>query len=60
MNLMCSLWMGRAVSELPREELLEVIEWCGKEIERLRADQARRAPYVDWLRYLMRKPKARP
>lgn len=58
--MMCSLWMGRAVSELSREELLDVIEWCAGEIERLRTDQARRAPYVDWLRCLMRKPKARP
>lgn len=31
------VWKGRPIIELSREELLEVINWCAKESERIRA-----------------------
>jgi len=36
MPKMFTLWKGRPLSELSREELIEVIEHCGKEIAELR------------------------
>lgn len=46
-------WFGRPVSELTREELLEVIDWCGREILRLRADNQRWLKSGSALGYLM-------
>ena len=46
-------WMGRPMDELTREELLEVVEWCGREIERLRGDRDRWMQSGDALKYLM-------
>ena len=48
-----SRWMGRSMDELTREELLEVVEWCGREIERLRGDRDRWMQSGDALKYLM-------
>lgn len=28
-------WKGEPVTELTKEELIEALNWCGKEIERL-------------------------
>ena len=28
-------WMGKPVTELTKEELIEALSWCGREIERL-------------------------
>lgn len=50
-----SYWKGRPVDELTREELLEVVEWCGREIEFLRADRDRWRSSGDSLKYLMAK-----
>lgn len=48
-----SQWMGRPMDELTREELLEVVEWCGRDIERLRGDRDRWRESGDALKYLM-------
>ena len=34
-----SAWKGVPITELSREELIEVIEYCGKEIIELRRDR---------------------
>ncbi len=31
-----TMWMGRPVKELTREELLEVVEYCGRQVQELR------------------------
>jgi hypothetical protein len=36
-------WMGRPVNELTREELLEVVQYMGRELERYRAPEMRKA-----------------
>jgi hypothetical protein len=48
-----SRWMGRPMDELTREELLEVVEWCGREIKSLRGDRDRWMQSGDALKYLM-------
>ncbi|MFN7610083.1 MAG: hypothetical protein ACK5QX_03975 [bacterium] len=48
-----STWFGRPIDELTREELLEVVEWCGREILSLRADRDRWRESGDSLKYLM-------
>jgi hypothetical protein len=48
-----SRWMGRPMDELTREELLEVVEWCWREIESLRGDRDRWMQSGDALKYLM-------
>jgi hypothetical protein len=48
-----STWCGRPVTELSREELLEVIEYCGTEIQRLTDDRNRWRQSGDALKYLM-------
>jgi hypothetical protein len=37
----CDRWMGRPIDELTREELLDVVEYCRKEIQRLQEDRDR-------------------
>jgi hypothetical protein len=41
------------MDELTREELLEVVEWCGREIKSLRGDRDRWMQSGDALKYLM-------
>jgi len=53
-----SQWMGRPMDELTREELLEVVEWCGREIEHLRGDRDRWMQSGDALKYLMAERRA--
>jgi hypothetical protein len=48
-----STWCGRPVTELSREELLEVIEYCGAEIQNLTADRNRWMQSGDPVKYLM-------
>ena len=48
-----SLWMGRPMDELTREELLAVIEYCGREIQTLRGDRERWRQSGDAIKYLM-------
>ena len=48
-----STWCGRPVTELSREELLEVIEYCGAEIQKLTTDRNRWMQSGDPLKYLM-------
>ena len=48
-----SRWMGRPMDELTREELLDVAEWCGREIDYLRGDRDRWRESGDALTYLM-------
>lgn len=48
-----SRWMGRPVDELTREELLQVVEWCGREIQSLRSDRDRLLRGSDAIKYLM-------
>jgi hypothetical protein len=48
-----STWLGRPVDELTREELLEVVEWCWREILSLREDRDRWRESGDSLKYLM-------
>lgn len=47
------IWMGRPMEELTRDELLEAVEWCGREIQSLRADRDRWRESGDALKYLM-------
>lgn len=49
---MIMTWMGKPVTDLPRETLLEVIEHCGEEIRHLQAECNRMRPHVDWRGYL--------
>lgn len=30
-----TFWKGKPVTELTKEELIEALNWCGKEIERM-------------------------
>jgi hypothetical protein len=48
-----SLWMGRPMDELTREELLDVIAYCGCEIQSLRGDRDRWRQSGDAIKYLM-------
>ena len=48
-----SAWMGQPVTDLSREELLEVVEWCGGEIQRLQGDRDKWMRSGDALKYLM-------
>lgn len=50
-----SFWMGRPVTELTKEELLEVVEYCGKEIVRLQEDRDRWRDAGDAAKYLMQR-----
>lgn len=46
-------WKGVPADELSREELLEVVCFCGQEIESLRQDRARWRDAADPVKYLM-------
>jgi len=48
-----STWCGRPVHELSREELLQVVEYCGAEIQKLTTDRNRWMQSGDPLKYLM-------
>jgi hypothetical protein len=48
-------WKGIPISQLSREELIEMIEYCGKEIMMLREDRSRWMRVGDPVRYLMNK-----
>ena len=48
-----STWLGRPMTELTRDELLEVVEWCVNEIESLRKDRSRWKDSADVVKYLM-------
>lgn len=54
-----SMWMGRQMTELTRDELLEVIDYCGKEIQQLREDRDRWMRAADPVKYLMVSGKPR-
>jgi len=45
-------WYGKPINSLSREELLDVVEWCGKEIEHLRSDRDRWRESGNALEYL--------
>jgi hypothetical protein len=49
-----STWYGVSINELNREKLIEVIEWCGREIQRLKQDRDRWFAAGDLLKYLDR------
>lgn len=51
-----STWMGRPIEELPREELLTVIEHLGDQLGRMTEELARMRPHVDWVGFLVSKP----
>jgi hypothetical protein len=46
-------WFGQPVEELPREDLLKVVAWCGEEIKKLRTDRERWKASGSSLGYLM-------
>jgi hypothetical protein len=48
-----STWYGRPVHDLSREELLQVVEYCGAEIQNLTADRNRWMQSGDPVKYLM-------
>jgi hypothetical protein len=48
-----STWCGRPVNELSREELLQVVEYCGAEIQKLTTDRNRWMQSGDPVKYLM-------
>lgn len=49
----CHMWKGRPMTELSRDELLEVIDWCAEEMQGLRKDRDRWFQAGDPLKYLM-------
>jgi hypothetical protein len=53
MTISETLWCGKPVADLSRDELLEVIEWCGNEIQRLQSDRAHWQAAADPVKYLM-------
>jgi len=48
-----STWCGRPVHELSREELLQVVDYCGAEIQKLTTDRNRWMQSGDPVKYLM-------
>lgn len=52
-----SSWKGRPITELTREELLEVVDLCGREIISLRQDRDRWRESSDPLKYLSKLSK---
>ena len=48
-----SMWKGRKMEDLTRDELLEVVEWCGQEILRLQEDRDRWFKAGDPIKYMM-------
>lgn len=49
-------WMGKPITELSKEELIEVIDYCMKEISRLRKDRDRWMEAGDAIKYIMLEP----
>ena len=43
-----AMWMGQPVEELSKEELLKVVDWCCKEIQRLQEERAKMHKFVDY------------
>lgn len=50
---MVTTWKGKPVDELTREELIEAINYCGEEMERLRRENMRLAKAMDLIKYLL-------
>lgn len=48
-----STWMGKPIDDLSREELIEVVNYCGNEIQRLTKDRNRWMKAGDSIKYLM-------
>ena len=48
-------WKGKPVTELTREELLEVVEWCSRDILRREEELQRWMAACDPAKYLMNK-----
>lgn len=46
-------WMGRPIAELSREQLILVIERCGREMQELREDRGRWMAAADPVKYLV-------
>lgn len=53
-------WKGTPINELTREELIEVINYCGDEIKKLREDRNRWFEAGDPIKYLMSKKEYAP
>lgn len=49
---MVHCWMGTPVSELDKEQLLEVINILSEDLESLRRERSKMHAHVDWLSYL--------
>ena len=50
---MVTTWRGRPIQELDKDELIQLIEYCGEEIKYLRKDRDRWRKAGDSLKYLM-------
>jgi hypothetical protein len=48
-----STWCGRPIHDLSREELLQVVEYCGTELQKLTTDRNRWMQSGDPVKYLM-------
>lgn len=46
-------WYGVPIEELPRDDLLDVIKFCSKEIAELKAERNRLFAAVDLSKYLL-------
>jgi hypothetical protein len=48
-----SQWRGKPIDELSREELVEALNWCGRELQEIRADRTRWMRSADPVKYLL-------
>lgn len=48
-------WYGKPITKLDKAELIEALEWCGKEIQYLQKDRDRWMRAGDSSKYLMDK-----
>ena len=46
-------WRGRPIADLSQKELIEALEWCGEEIQRLQKDRSRWIYAGDPIKYMM-------
>jgi hypothetical protein len=47
---MVSYWCGLPIEELSREQLIDALNWCGAEIERMREQAAKEREFMfSWL-----------
>lgn len=51
---MITLWRGKPITELSKEELLEVVEYCGEEIARLTRERDGWHRAANPIKHLMR------